>query len=295
MKFSLRLFLLLYLLIAPTLTSAQSHNRVTILYDAFGKQEKLTRDWGFSALLEYGDKRILFDTGNSANLLEHNVKALGVDLTRLDAVVITHRHADHAAGLTYVLSVNPSVKVYVPDERFSLFGSKIPGNIYRPDPTLSDEMRYFNGHPPAEFVAGSAWSNAHFLPVKDTTEILPGIFLFSTVSQVPGTLELRELSMAVRTPRGLALFVGCSHPGIEEVLKAASAINPRVFMLSGGLHLISAPDPEVVRVATALHDQWKLDSVAPGHCTGEPEFAALKKTFGDHYVYAGLGTIIDLP
>ena len=55
-----------------------------------------------------------------------------------------------------------------------------------------------------------------------------------------------------------------------------------------------ASDPEVERIATVLHDQYKLDLVAPGHCTGEPEFAALKKIFGDHYLYAGAGTVIEL-
>jgi len=44
-----------------------------------------------------------------------------------------------------------------------------------------------------------------------------------------------------------------------------------------------------------LHDQYKVDLVAPGHCTGEPEFSALKRVFGDHYVYAGVGTVIELP
>jgi 7,8-dihydropterin-6-yl-methyl-4-(beta-D-ribofuranosyl)aminobenzene 5'-phosphate synthase len=44
-----------------------------------------------------------------------------------------------------------------------------------------------------------------------------------------------------------------------------------------------------------LHDQYKLERVAPGHCTGEPEFAALRKVFGERYLYAGLGTILKLP
>jgi 7,8-dihydropterin-6-yl-methyl-4-(beta-D-ribofuranosyl)aminobenzene 5'-phosphate synthase len=60
------------------------------------------------------------------------------------------------------------------------------------------------------------------------------------------------------------------------------------------LHQIQAPDPEVARIATVLHNQYRLESVAPGHCTGEPEFAALKKAFGDH-VYAGVGSVVDLP
>jgi glyoxylase-like metal-dependent hydrolase (beta-lactamase superfamily II) len=73
----------------------EAPNRVTILYDAFGKSAAMTKAWGFSALVEFGGKRILFDTGGNAEILEHNVKALGVDLSKLDFVVISHRHGDH--------------------------------------------------------------------------------------------------------------------------------------------------------------------------------------------------------
>ena len=63
---------------------------------------------------EHNGKRILFDTGNDAAIFEHNVKALGVDLTKLDFVVISHRHGDHTTELRYVLKVNPNVTVCVP-------------------------------------------------------------------------------------------------------------------------------------------------------------------------------------
>jgi 7,8-dihydropterin-6-yl-methyl-4-(beta-D-ribofuranosyl)aminobenzene 5'-phosphate synthase len=59
--------------------------------------------------------------------------------------------------------------------------------------------------------------------------------------------------------------------------------------------LLRAPSEEVERIARVLHDDYKLGRIAPGHCTGEPEFAALKKTFGDHYLYAGVGSVVDLP
>jgi 7,8-dihydropterin-6-yl-methyl-4-(beta-D-ribofuranosyl)aminobenzene 5'-phosphate synthase len=65
--------------------SAFAADRVTILYDAFGANQTLTRDWGFSALVEHDGKRILFDTGNNPEIFEHNVKALNVDLTELDS------------------------------------------------------------------------------------------------------------------------------------------------------------------------------------------------------------------
>jgi len=57
---------------------------MSTLYDAFGKSPSLTIDFGFAALVEHGGKRILFDTGNNATILEHNVKALGVDLRNID-------------------------------------------------------------------------------------------------------------------------------------------------------------------------------------------------------------------
>jgi 7,8-dihydropterin-6-yl-methyl-4-(beta-D-ribofuranosyl)aminobenzene 5'-phosphate synthase len=121
------------------------------------------------------------------------------------------------------------------------------------------------------------------------------MYLIALVSDKPGTLELHELSLAIRTPDGLVVVVGCSHPGVEHIVQEATAINPHLNILLGGLHQIQAPDREVERIATVLHNEYRLERVAPGHCTGEPEFAALKKTFGDHYVYAGVGSVVDLP
>jgi 7,8-dihydropterin-6-yl-methyl-4-(beta-D-ribofuranosyl)aminobenzene 5'-phosphate synthase len=89
-------WMLAFLLVFAVPVPCRAQDRVTILYDAFGESNQLTKDWGFSALVEHDGKRILFDTGNDAGNFEHNVKALGIDLTKLDLVVISHRHADHA-------------------------------------------------------------------------------------------------------------------------------------------------------------------------------------------------------
>lgn len=277
------------------IASAETPSRVTILYDAFGKSPSLTMDFGFAALLEYGGKRILFDTGNNAKIFEHNVKAMGVDLRNLDFVVISHRHADHTSGITYLLTVNPKVKIYVPDEIWGLFARGPTNDFYRKDPSLPPEMRYYGGHPPEILEGGTPWPNANFISVSQKTEVAPGLFILPGVSTSPGTLELKELSLAIKSPQGVILMVGCSHPGVENILHEATAIDPHVHILFGGLHQIQKPDPEVERIATVLHGQYKLDLVAPGHCTGEPQFAALKKAFGDHYVYAGVGTVVDLP
>jgi len=255
----------------------------------------LQKDWGFAALVEYGGKRILFDTGNNAEIFAHNVKALRIDLKRLDFVVISHRHGDHTSGLNYLLSVNAGVKIYVPKETYGVFGSTLPGTFYRRSESLSPEMRYFGGAPPEVIRHGTPWTRANFVYVDTLTQVAPDIYLIPTVSQTTGTLELRELSLAIKTPKGLILTTGCSHSGIEKILEASMAIDHHVHLIFGGLHLVTTPDPEVVRITNALHEKWKVDLIAPGHCTGEPAFAALQKAFGESYLYAGLGTILRLP
>ena len=270
-------------------------NRVTVLYDAFGDRAGLTKDWGFAALVEYDGKRILFDTGNDADIFANNVRTLGVDLKTIDFVVISHRHGDHTAGLNYLLTVNPGIRIYAPRESFGVFGNALPGTFYRADSTLSNRMRYFDGRRPAQLVSGTPWPTAHFVWIDSVTEVVPGVVIVPTVSQKPGTLELRELSLALRTPNGLVLIVGCSHPGIEAIVEASTRVANHVSMILGGLHLVTTPDAEIERVALALHDRWHVDRIAPAHCTGEPAFAALQRVFASGYVYAGLGTMVDLP
>jgi 7,8-dihydropterin-6-yl-methyl-4-(beta-D-ribofuranosyl)aminobenzene 5'-phosphate synthase len=255
------------LLLSTVISTAQSANRVTILYDAFGKSSNLKKDWGFSAFVEYDGKRILFDTGNNADTFAQNVKALGIDLKKLDFAVISHRHGDHTSGLNYLLSVNPSVKIYAPKEAFGVFGAELPGTFYRKDESLPGDMRYYDGQPPTKMTFGTPWPGANFVWVDDLTEVAPAIYLISTVSQTPGTLELRELSLAIKSPKGVILGVGCSHPGIEKILEASTAVDKHVHLVFGGLHLVTTPDPEIRRLTTVLHDQWKARSFPQAGCS----------------------------
>lgn len=272
----------------------ESPDRVTILYDSFGKRAGLRRDWGFAALVEYRGQRILFDTGNDAKVFERNVRALGVDLRRLDFVVISHRHGDHTSGLNYLLRVNPRVRIYAPREGFGVFGNAVPYAFVRRDSTLPPEQRYFDGTMPDTLVSGTPWAAANFVWVDSTTRIGPGVSIVSTVSDRPGTLELKELSLVLDTPEGAVVLVGCSHPGIERIVEAAGTVSPHPHLIFGGLHLVATADAEVERIALALRDRFRLDLIAPGHCTGEPAFAALRRVFATRYRYAGLGETIPL-
>jgi 7,8-dihydropterin-6-yl-methyl-4-(beta-D-ribofuranosyl)aminobenzene 5'-phosphate synthase len=264
--------------------------RLTVLYDAFGKSPAMQKDWGYAALIEYGGKRILFDTGNNPDILARNAQAKGIDLSKLDFVVMSHRHGDHMGGMAYLLSVNPKVKIYAPKEGFGVYGADLPSTFYRKDASLPAEQRYYDGAPPAVMRFGAAWPRANFELIDKTTEIMPGVHLIALVSDKAGTLELRELSLAINTADGMVIVVGCSHPGLDRIVAAAAAINPRIHFIVGGFHLVVSGDQEIDKIVATLRDTFKVGFVAPGHCTGEPTFTALKKAFGDRYFYAGLGT-----
>jgi 7,8-dihydropterin-6-yl-methyl-4-(beta-D-ribofuranosyl)aminobenzene 5'-phosphate synthase len=269
--------------------------QITVLYDAFGKTSTMTKDWGFAAYIEYGGKRILFDTGNNAEIFAHNVEAKGIDLTKLDFAIVSHRHGDHTSGLNYLMTVNPAVKIYVPKENFGVFGAALPGTFYKRDESLPPEMRYFDGQPPETLRFGSPWPQANFTWITETTEVAPGFHLILLKGSWGVDLDVMEISLAIDTPDGIVLVVGCSHPTIEQIVETASSvIDKPVHLVFGGTHLLPAAPDEIGRIASALRDQWHVEWIAPVHCTGELAFAILQKTFGDRYLYAGLGTTLEL-
>jgi 7,8-dihydropterin-6-yl-methyl-4-(beta-D-ribofuranosyl)aminobenzene 5'-phosphate synthase len=285
--------LLAVFLIHPS--TAFAKDRITILYDAFSDSQDMTKDWGFSALVEHDGKRILFDAGNNADIFEHNVKSLGVDLTKLDFVVISHRHSDHVTGLKYLLKVNPAVPIYVAREPFGIFGGVVPQAVFHAAPSLPAKMRYFDASYPENLPTGNVFSAGNFIFVDKLMEVVPGIFLVPTISKTPGTLELRELTLAIKGPQGLTLVDGCSHAGIEEILQAAAAIDSHFHIVFGGLHLVTTPEDQIDMLVSNLKNKWKLEKIAPGHCTGEAAFLRLRKVYGEDYYYAGAGTRLDVP
>ena len=267
--------------------------RITVLYDAFGERADLRQDWGFAALVEHGDQRILFDTGNNAEFFRHNVEALEIDLSRLDAVVISHRHGDHTDGLRYILTLNPAVQLIVADDEY--FGGPTPKVFFRNSvDSLPARMRYFNGSVPEVIPHGTPWRHGNVIRVPAEMEVAPGMRVVANVSRGESFRETPELSLIIDTPEGQIILVGCSHPGIEQILESVQAQTRPVRLVLGGLHWVTLPGAEVERLSTSLRDDWKIGAIAPGHCTGELGFAALSRLFGARYLYAGVGVTLRL-
>jgi len=113
------------------------------------------------------------------------------------------------------------------------------------------------------------WAKPGMTPHQRYEELwreLQLITLIALVSDAPGTKELKELSLAVNTPDGIVLVVGCSHPGIERIVEAAASINPKIQLIAGGFHL-------VVRPTTPLRRSWRHSRTPSKWRTSHPATA----------------------
>jgi 7,8-dihydropterin-6-yl-methyl-4-(beta-D-ribofuranosyl)aminobenzene 5'-phosphate synthase len=286
------------------------------LYDAFGRTPSLIKDFGFSCITTVNGTTVLFDAGSNADTFRKNVDALGVDLKSVDIVVVSHAHFDHLNGIDHLLTVNPSVKIYFPYDIF--WGAPVPFNATGQEPAVKDSlpvhMQYFDGGPTAFTIAQSGrFRNANIEYVKTSKEILPGMTLIATSSPYMGYYScypgksfvdgqfveqekdcrntgLPELSLSIRSAEGQTLLVGCSHTGVESIVKETRRVtNDGIDLLYGGFHMIPFGREETVRIATMLKEELRVRRVAPAHCTGHLAFKVLQDLYGASYLYAGLG------
>ena len=125
--------------------------------------------------------------------------------------------------------------------------------------------------------------------------LAPALLAVRNVAAAGSFATLPELSLVIEGPEGQFVVVGCSHPGIETILRSTGAPRRPVDLVVGGLHLVTASDAQIERVLGVLRPDLQVKRMAPAHCTGEPAFAALQREYGDRYRYAGAGSAVDLP
>lgn len=311
-------------ILLPWLAQAQTTARldlregsITNLYDAFGKDSSLVKDFGFSCILKYQGKVILFDAGSNADIFRQNVEKLGIDLKMVDMVVVSHGHFDHLNGIDYLLTVNPKVKIYFPYDIF--WGAPVPFDATGQDATVRDSlpvyMQYFDGGNTKFKInqSGRFW-NANIEFVKESREILPGMRLVATNSPYMGYFSgypnksfvegqfqedehshykytnLPELSLSLKTSKGEVLIVGCSHSGVERIVEQAKKeTENKIELVYGGFHLLPFDRAKTIEIAQYMKNGLGVHRVAPAHCSGHLAFKVFSELFQSDYLFAGLG------
>ena len=289
-------------------------NTIINLYDAFGEdKEGLTKDFGFSCIVKYKGKTILFDGGTNADLFKKNVEALNINLAEVDFAIASHSHFDHINGFDYLLQVNPKVKIFFPFDLF--WGANIPFDLSGTDSTITDSlekrMQYFGGDFKGyRFNQTGRFWNANLEFVKESTEIEPGVHLITTSSPHMGYFNkyprldacedceshgakfngLQEISLSLTSDEGEILFVGCSHSTVEKIIvESKKYTENEIELVYGGYHLLPYDSAALEDLSLRLKNELQVKKVAPAHCTGHLAFKILQDSFGVNYVFAGLG------
>jgi len=249
------------LLFAKTLTSTitmystvilTERIRIVVLVDNNPYRQDLEKAWGLSVYVEADEVRLLFDTGPDPMVLEANARRLGIDLSKIDFVVISHAHGDHTGGLRLLASIKPGMVVYVP-----------------PDRSLINYVRGLGLEP---------------IQVNNTIEVSRGIYVVKPLYGPP-----IEEALAIKTGRGLVILVGCSHPGVVNIVGQAvkdSGIKP--YIVLGGFHIGGASLQKVRKVASQLVEMG-VEKIYPLHCSGDNVRSYLANHYKDNYGGRGVG------
>lgn len=253
--------------------------RLTVLIENFSYCG-LPCEHGLSLYLEYRGRAWLLDTGTSGAFAA-NADALGLDLERVEGVVLSHGHDDHAGGLPAFFARNRRAKVYA---------RPFAREEYRRD--TADPEKRPAGVDPALF---SAWADRFDLSDGPRT-LAPGLHL------LPDTVP-HEQSLVAETAEGLVVLNSCCHAGAGEIVAGVLERFPgqRVAALVGGFHLVGpygmgslGRDPEEVRaLARRLAGPLGVKAVHTGHCTGLPAFSLLEEAAPGHFFRLTTGTVLE--
>lgn len=269
--------------------------KITILSDDRAARG-LTARHGLSILLEADGRQILFDVGQSSEALD-NAGVLGVDLSRVEAVVLSHGHFDHCGGLLKILAAAPQAVVYCHrralDERYSHKDGLAARPVGMPSGVREHLLEL---------------GRQKFKRVCRSCQVLPGVWTTGAVArrcsfeQPEGGFTLDregkapdpiadDLGLWIEVPQGLIVVTGCAHAGIVNTVRQAIkfSVKRRLSAVVGGFHLGAAGAERLERTARELK-ALKPGLVVACHCTGQAAKDRLARDLGKSFRpgYAGL-------
>jgi 7,8-dihydropterin-6-yl-methyl-4-(beta-D-ribofuranosyl)aminobenzene 5'-phosphate synthase len=257
-------------------------------------------EWGLSMLIESDQANILFDTGQSISA-SHNAELLGIDLSQIDKIVLSHGHYDHTGGLKQLLGkIGKEIEIIAhPD---------IWQNKYA---TRQDEEERYIGIPFSRRELESL--GAHFNLTAELVKITDNIM---TTGEIPMTTDYEKIepylvikeddsykpdkllddqALIINTGPGLVVILGCAHRGIINTIYHAQNLTgvKAIDTVLGGCHLMDASEERVWLTIAALKE-LDVKRLGVSHCTGLPASAIMAQEFGDRFFFNNAGTRISL-
>lgn len=262
--------------------------KITTLVENIVYGKGLQGEHGLSLFVETPEHKILFDTGAS-DLFIRNAKAMNIDLSEVDYLILSHGHRDHTGGVRHFMDINKKAQIVCKAEVFQR--------------KFKNERE--NGMPDADTL-----DTTRFRFVTDTTEVVPGIYVFPNIPVVdkndthfeqfyakkegqvmPDTFE-DELCVVLKSEKNLSVLSACSHLGITNMVRAVQEVFPGIppQLVLGGFH-IHETSAEKFNVISGFFGRNLPKRLGVCHCTGVEKYAMFRHQFNDRVFYNYTGWI----
>ena len=258
--------------------------QITTLMENSALRDCLAAEHGLSLLIEGAGYRLLYDTGASPRFLK-NAASLGVELSPLDALVLSHGHYDHTGGVAALLTgpVRPGAVYLGRDffgERYSRKkeGDMEIGAAFHPGALAQSGIPCHEvGETPVALAPG-VWLMSGFTATEALEGPIPTLLRDAGGSRVPDVFR-DEVAVVLEGERELALVSGCSHVGILSMCRRVREQFGRpVTTFLGGTHLMAAGEERIVRTCAQLQ-AWGMQRLGACHCNGDQAAAYFQAHF----------------
>lgn len=280
--------------------------KITILSTMLADGDELG-EWGFAALVEADGRRILFDTGGRTDVVLKNARSLGLDLSTVTDVVLSHAHSDHVGGL---LTLRRSVVAQAP---LALARTHVGEGVFYP---RSSGVPRVEGNPMIAIKGAYEETGGAFVVHAKPVQLFRGLWLTGPVPRKypernwggrgrvttpAGVVEdnvPEDMALVIDTEQGLVVLTGCGHAGVVNTIDyARTVIRPeRVHALIGGLHLFAAKAETLAWTAEKLRG-FGVEHLIGAHCTGIESVFRLRADLRldrEHAVVGAVGAKFEL-
>ncbi len=256
-------------------------------------------EWGLSVLIETENMALLLDTGTSISAV-HNADILGIDLSHIGKIVLSHGHYDHTGGLREVLSrMRKEVEIIAHPDIWQAKYSRRKG---KPDryigiPFQREELessgaRFKLTKEPVK-ITENIWTTGEVPMVTEYETIDTGLFIKQNSEFLPDQV-MDDQAVIVKAEGGLVIVLGCAHRGMINTIYHAREITgvKEVQPVIGGSHLIGAPEERLYQSIAALRDLG-VQKMGLCHCTDLPAISVLAQEFGESFVFNKAGDSLE--
>ena len=274
--------------------------RIITLNDNTAGRGDFLAEWGLSILVETDDINVLLDTGMSI-CASHNADALGIDLEKIDRIVLSHGHLDHTGGLRNILRrMRKEIEIIAhPDIWAAKYGRRegypdqyigVPYQRYE----LEGLGAIFNLTRKSVKITDTVMTTGEIPMVTDFEEIDAGLFVREDTGWRPDKV-LDDQALMITTEQGLVVILGCAHRGIINTLYHARQLSgmSKISLVVGGAHLMNA-SKEQLRQTIAVLKECGVQRLGLCHCTELPAASVMAQEFGESFFFNKAGTCIDL-